>query len=103
MCINYTNLNKAIPKKLFPLPRIDKVVDAVTEHEVLCFLDAYKIYHRIPIVPEDMEKMTFVTDDGIFCYTRMPKNVQAEFQQMVNDVFGDQIGRNIEFMLMTLF
>lgn len=46
-----------------------------------------------------MEKMTFITDDGIFYYTRIPfrlKNAQAEFQQMVNDIFEDQIGCNME-------
>lgn len=44
-------------------------------------------------------KKAFVTDDGIFCYTQMPfglKNAQGEFHQMVNDIFGDQIGRNME-------
>lgn len=42
-----------------------------------------------------MEKTTFVTNDGTYYHTRMPfvlKNAQAEFQHMVNDVFGDQIG-----------
>lgn len=42
MCIDYTDLNKAIPKKPFPLPRIDQVVDAVGGHTVLYFLDSYK-------------------------------------------------------------
>lgn len=84
MFIDYTNSNKAIPKKLFPLPQIDQIVDAVAGHEVLYFLDAYKGYHQIPIAPEDMEKTTFVTDDNIFYYTRMPsglKNTQPQFQQ----------------------
>lgn len=35
MYIDNTDLNKAIPKKLFPLPRIDQVVDAVAGHAVL--------------------------------------------------------------------
>lgn len=51
------------------------------------------------MVLEDMEKIAIMTDDDIFCYTRMPfelKNAQVEFQQMVNDVFRDQIGQNME-------
>jgi hypothetical protein len=28
MCIDYTSLNKACPKVLFPLPRIDQIVDS---------------------------------------------------------------------------
>lgn len=67
-CINYTNLNKAILKKPFPLSRIYQVIDAVPRHEVLWFLDAYKGYPQIPMAPEDMEKTTFVINDGIFYY-----------------------------------
>lgn len=72
MCIDYTNLNKAIPKNPFPLLRIDQVADVVVGHEVLCFLDAYKGYHQFPIAVEVMEKNTFIIDDDIFCYTRTP-------------------------------
>lgn len=80
--INYMDIDKAIPKKLFQLPRIDQVIDAVSGHTVLCFLDAYKGYHEIQMAVEDMERTSFVTNDGIFCYTRMPfglKNAGAKF------------------------
>ena len=40
MCVDYTGLNKARPKDLFPLPRIDQVVDSTSGCETLCFLDA---------------------------------------------------------------
>jgi hypothetical protein len=45
MCVDYTGLNKACPKDLFPLPRIDQVVDSIAGCETLCFLDAYSRYH----------------------------------------------------------
>ena len=47
MCVNYTCLNKACPKDLFPLPRIDQIVDSTSGCETLCFLDAYSGYHQI--------------------------------------------------------
>lgn len=68
-------------------------------HEVLCFLNDYKGYYQILMAPKDMDETVFVTDNGIICYTRIPfrlKNAQVKFQQMVTDVFGDQIGRNME-------
>lgn len=61
---------------------------------LFAFLMRTKDTTQISMALEDMEKTAFVTDDGIFCYTRMPfwfKNAQAEFQQMVNNIFGDQI------------
>lgn len=91
------DMNKAIPKNPFPLPLIDQVVDLVASHDFFCFFDVYKGYHHIPMVPEDMEKTIFATDDGIFCYTRMPfrlKKTQAEFQQMVNKIFRDNLEKH---------
>jgi hypothetical protein len=37
MCVEYRSLNKACPKDLFPLPRIDQVVDSTAGCETLCF------------------------------------------------------------------
>jgi hypothetical protein len=46
MCVDYMSLKKACPKDLFPLPRIDQVVDSTSGCETLCFLDAYSRYHQ---------------------------------------------------------
>ena len=45
ICINYTYLNKACPKDSLPLPRIDQLMDATAEHELLSFMDAYSGYN----------------------------------------------------------
>jgi hypothetical protein len=45
MCVDYASLNKACPKDLFPLPRIDQVVDSTAGCGTLCFLDVYSEYH----------------------------------------------------------
>ncbi|GKF05617.1 hypothetical protein Tco_0036285, partial [Tanacetum coccineum] len=48
---------------------------------------------------EDEEKMTFYTDQGAFCYTKMPfclKNTGSTYQRLVDSVFQSQIGRNLE-------
>src|SRR3954447_22079483 len=47
MCVDYTGLNKACPKDLFALPRIDQVIDSTAGSELLCILDAYSVYHQI--------------------------------------------------------
>jgi hypothetical protein len=37
MCIDYTSLNKACPKDLYPLPRIDQIVDSTSGCDLLSF------------------------------------------------------------------
>ena len=61
VCVDYTDLNGACPKDNFPLPRIDQIVDALIEHGMLLFLDAFSGYHQIPMYPSNVEKTTFIT------------------------------------------
>ncbi|GKA77450.1 reverse transcriptase domain-containing protein, partial [Tanacetum coccineum] len=64
-----------------------------------CFLDAYKGYHRIQMAEGDEDKTSFFVGEGVFCYRKMPfglKNAGATHQRLVEKVFHDQIGRNLE-------
>ena len=39
--VDFTDLNKACLKDLFPMPRIDQLVDATAGHPRMSFLDAF--------------------------------------------------------------
>ena len=47
VCIDFTDLNKACPKDSFPLPHIDRLVEATAGHEQLSFMDAFSGYNQI--------------------------------------------------------
>ncbi|GJW09011.1 reverse transcriptase domain-containing protein [Tanacetum coccineum] len=99
MCIDFKNLNSACPKDYYPLPNIDCKVEAVMGFKYKCFLDAYKGYHQIQMAKEDEEKTAFYTEQGTYCYTKMPfglKNAGATYQRLVDSTFQNQIGRNLE-------
>ncbi|GKV02696.1 hypothetical protein SLEP1_g15094 [Rubroshorea leprosula] len=99
MCIDYTNLNNACPKDCYPMPSIDKLVEAASGNERLSLLDAYSGYHQVTMAPEDEEKTAFYAGDEIYCYVMMPfglKNAGATYQKMVTIVFHAQIGKNLE-------
>ncbi|XP_034202559.1 uncharacterized protein LOC117617335 [Prunus dulcis] len=71
MCQDCTDLNKACPKDSFLLPRIDQLVDATADHELLSFMDAYSGYNQIFMHPPDSEHIAFITDKGLYCYNVM--------------------------------
>ena len=71
VCVDFTNLNKACPKDPFPMPRIDRLVDATTGHPQMSFLDAFQGYHQIPLTVGDQEKIAFVTPIGNYHYKVM--------------------------------
>ncbi|GJY37727.1 reverse transcriptase domain-containing protein [Tanacetum coccineum] len=90
MCVDLKDLNKACPKDGYPLPEIDWNVESLCGYPFKCFLDAYKGYHQIKMAKEDEEKTTFITSQGIFCYSKMPfrlKNVGATYQRLVDKAF----------------
>jgi ribonuclease HI len=99
MCVDFTDLNKACPKDNFPLPRIDQLVDSTAGHKLLTFMDAFSGYNQIVMDESDQKKTSFITSRGLFCYKVMPfglKNAGATYQRLMNRMFHDQIGRNVE-------
>ena len=51
------------------------------------------------MVEEEQEKTAFITSQGLYCYKVMPfglKNTGATYQRMVNKMFNQQIGKNME-------
>ncbi|GJT82504.1 reverse transcriptase domain-containing protein [Tanacetum coccineum] len=99
MCVDFTDINKACPKDCYPLPKIDWKVESLSGFRLKCFLDAYKGYHQIQMTEEDEDKTAFFTGEEVFCYRKMPfglKNAIATYQRLVDKVFYDQIGRNLE-------
>ena len=72
VCMDFTDLNRACPKDLFLMPRIDQLVDATVGNHRMSFLDAFQGYHQIPLATDDQEKTAFVTPVGNYHYKVMP-------------------------------
>ena len=99
MCMDYRDLNRASPKDDFPLPHIDVLVDNTAHSKVFLFMDGFSGYNQIKMAPEDMEKTTFITPWGTFCYKVMPfglKNAVATYQRAMVTLFHDLIHKEIE-------
>ena len=87
MCVDYRDLNRASPKDKFPVPHINVHVDNTANFALFSFMDGFSGYNQIKMVPEDMEKTTFVTLWGTFCYKVMSfglKNTGALFHDMMH-------------------
>lgn len=99
MCVDYRDLNKASPKDDFPLPHIDVLVDSTAKFNVFSFMDDFSGYNQIKMAPEDMEKTSFITPWGTFCYQVMPfglKNAGATYQRAMTTLFHDMMHKEIE-------
>ncbi|RVW88228.1 Retrovirus-related Pol polyprotein from transposon 297 [Vitis vinifera] len=83
----------------FPLPHIDMLVDSTAGHSMLSFMDGFSGYNQILMALEDMEKTSFITEWGTYCYRIMPfglKNARATYQRVVTTLFHDMMHRDVE-------
>ncbi|KAJ8476217.1 hypothetical protein OPV22_019944 [Ensete ventricosum] len=74
-------------------------MDVTSGHQLLSFMDAFSGYNQIQMAPRDKRNTTFITHNGTYCYKVMSfglKNVGAIYQRLVNRMFKDQEGRNME-------
>ncbi|KAA3481189.1 reverse transcriptase [Gossypium australe] len=98
MYVDYRDLNKASPKDNFPLPHIDTLVDNTVGYSLFSFIDGFSGYNQIKMHPGDMEKNTFVTLWGTFCYKVMPfglKNAGATYERAMVTLFHDMMHKEI--------
>ena len=102
VCVDFTELNKACPKDPFPMPLINQLVGATVGHPRMSFLDAFQVYHQIPLASDDQEKIAFVTPIRNYHYKVMPfglKNAGSTYQRMMTKMFELRLGKNIEIYI----
>ena len=87
MCIDNRDLNRESPKDDFPLPHINVLVDNTAQHKVFSFMDGFFDYNQIRMDLEDIEKTTFVTQWGTFCYKVMPFRLKNAGGQHIKELW----------------
>ena len=99
MCVDFRHLNKASSKDDFPLSYIDKLVDNTARHTLLLFMDGFSRYNQMKMASEDMEKTSFITPWGTYCYKVMPfglKNASTTYQHAATTLLHDLIHKKVE-------
>ncbi|PNX87219.1 gag-pol polyprotein [Trifolium pratense] len=99
MCVDFTDLNKACPKDPYSLPNIDRLIDGASGCKMLSFMDAYSGYNQIKMNPTDAPHTAFMSNTCNYFYNVMPfglKNAGATYQRLMDRVFSEQIGKNLE-------
>ncbi|GJT15744.1 reverse transcriptase domain-containing protein [Tanacetum coccineum] len=102
MQMDYTSLNKVCAKDIYPFPEIEEELESLMGYQYKCFLRLSKEHSQVRMSKNDEEKTCFHTEEGIYCFTHMPKglkNSAATLQRMMDKVLGGQKGRNMEVYL----
>ena len=90
-CVDYRKLNLVTVKDVYPLPRIDDSLAALSTGRYFSTLDLLQGYHQIPMATNSKEKSAFITGDGLYQFLVMPfglTNAPATFQRFMDAVLS---------------
>ena len=88
-CVDYRLLNAVTKPDLYPLPRIDDLLDQLGKSQYFSTLDLASGYWQIRVHPNSIEKTAFITPQGLFEFRVMPfglKNAPSVFQRLMSRV-----------------
>ena len=92
VCIDFREINKITKKDVFPLPRIDNMLDRLGGMQYYSTTDLACGFWAVEIYPPHQEKAAFICPMGLYEFIVMPFgmcNAPATFQRMMNEVLED--------------
>jgi hypothetical protein len=88
-CVDYRTLNGRTVKDKFPIPMVEELLDELQGAALFTKLHLRSGYHQELMHPDNINKMTFHTHQGLFEFLMMPSglmNMSATFQALMNKV-----------------
>nr|XP_039255361.1 uncharacterized protein K02A2.6-like [Styela clava] len=95
ICIDPTDLNKAIKRSHFPMQSIEDVVSRMPNAKVFSVLDANHGFWQVKLSKESCKLCTFNTPFGRYCFQRLPfgiKSAPEVFQQIMSHLLENLEG-----------
>jgi Reverse transcriptase (RNA-dependent DNA polymerase) len=72
LCVDYRQLNNCLERDMYPLPRIDSIIESLSGKRVFSKIDLREAYHQIRMHEKSRKYSTFICKYGSFCYNVMP-------------------------------
>ena len=77
ICVDLTELNKAVQLEVHPMPSVDESLAKLGNSKIFSKLDANSGFLQIPLDEESRLLTTFVTPFGRYCFNRLPFGISS--------------------------
>ncbi|XP_068229342.1 uncharacterized protein [Palaemon carinicauda] len=95
LCTDFRRLNEVTVSDSYPLPRVDDLIDQVSNAVYVTKIDLLRGYYQVPLADNTKPLTAFTTPDGLYQYTVLPfglKNAPAVFQRLMDQVISNMPG-----------
>jgi hypothetical protein len=102
--VDFRDLNRATPKDEYQMPIVETLINAAAGHKILSFMDSNTGYNQIFMALEDIHKTAFRVPRAVGLFEHVVrtfglKNAGATYQQAMNYIFHDLIGKLVEIYI----
>ena len=101
-CVDYRKLNAVTKPDMYPLPRIDDMLESFNGAAWFTTLDLASGYWQVEMHEPDVEKTAFVTPFGLYEFLVMPFGLSyapGTFQRLMNRIFQEYLGQFVAVIL----
>ena len=95
LCVDLTQLNKAVQREIHPMPSVDESLAKLGKSRFFTKLDANSGFWQLPLDEESKLLTTFVTPFGRYCFNRLPFGISSApeiFQRTMSEILKDVEG-----------
>ncbi len=94
LVVDYSQtINRFTELDAYPLPRIDQMIEKISEYKYFSTLDLRSAYHQIPIKPEEKMYTAFEAKGKLYQFKRIPFGVTngvSGFQRIIDQIIAEE-------------
>lgn len=91
LCVDYRKINEICKTDKEPIPRIDGILDQLSQARIFSTLDITSAYWNIALEEKSKEKLAFTCNFGLYEFQVLPfgyKNSPAIFQRVIRQILN---------------